>query len=145
MRTRRAFPSNGGAVTSQRPVRNAAARGRAGCAPSRARGPERAQPSALVRASPAALLRLVPPGVAESRSPCDVDSEARPEARGCPPGSPPRPARAAPTVRALGGTMLESIRVTGECGAGPAPGLERRPGSALRVGRVVASTAPRPR
>ncbi|XP_039718690.1 putative tyrosine carboxypeptidase MATCAP2 isoform X2 [Pteropus medius] len=112
MRTRRAFPSNGGAVTSQRPVRNAAARGRAGCAPASTRGPEQAQPSALVCASPAALLRLVPPRVAESRPPCDLDSEARPEARGCPPGSPPCPARAVPTVRGLGWTMLESIRVT---------------------------------
>ncbi|XP_015445033.2 uncharacterized protein KIAA0895 homolog isoform X2 [Pteropus alecto] len=112
MRTRRAFPSNGGAVTSQRPVRNAAARGRAGAAPASTRGPEQAQPSALVCASPAALLRLVLPRVADSRPLCDLDSEARPEARGCPPGSPPCPARAVPTVRGLGWTMLESIRVT---------------------------------
>ncbi|XP_039718694.1 putative tyrosine carboxypeptidase MATCAP2 isoform X5 [Pteropus medius] len=131
MRTRRAFPSNGGAVTSQRPVRNAAARGRAGCAPASTRGPEQAQPSALVCASPAALLRLVPPRVAESRPPCDLDSEARPEARGCPPGSPPCPARAVPTVRGLGWTMLESIRVTGDAGrlCSTKPFLNACPGS----------------
>ncbi|XP_023387800.1 uncharacterized protein KIAA0895 homolog isoform X5 [Pteropus vampyrus] len=131
MRTRRAFPSNGGAVTSQRPVRNAAARGRAGCAPASTRGPEQAQPSALVCASLAALLRLVPPRVAESRPPCDLDSEARPEARGCPPGSPPCPARAVPTVRGLGWTMLESIRVTGDAGrlCSTKPFLNACPGS----------------
>ncbi|XP_024902671.1 uncharacterized protein KIAA0895 homolog isoform X5 [Pteropus alecto] len=131
MRTRRAFPSNGGAVTSQRPVRNAAARGRAGAAPASTRGPEQAQPSALVCASPAALLRLVLPRVADSRPLCDLDSEARPEARGCPPGSPPCPARAVPTVRGLGWTMLESIRVTGDAGrlCSTKPFLNTCPGS----------------
>ncbi|XP_015445035.2 uncharacterized protein KIAA0895 homolog isoform X4 [Pteropus alecto] len=138
MRTRRAFPSNGGAVTSQRPVRNAAARGRAGAAPASTRGPEQAQPSALVCASPAALLRLVLPRVADSRPLCDLDSEARPEARGCPPGSPPCPARAVPTVRGLGWTMLESIRVTGNSIVLP-------PKPKNKVKRCHFSTLPKPK
>lgn len=117
MRTRRAFPSNGGAATSRRRVLNTTAGVRTVglrvylSVPAGWR--ERcSQPSVCI--SPSVLLRLNLPQVADrnlSPRPCLWGPGQRLETA--------RPARA----RGLDGTMLESIRVTGEYLEGPAHGL----------------------
>lgn len=135
------FPSNGGAVTSRRRVLSAAAHRRAvRCTFQRLPVGGGAPLSAVSAGLRPSLPTLSCPRSPRATSRRDPSFEAQARGRGDPAG--PRPPR--PWSPPPGGTMLESIRVTGECRGTLAPGLAGRQCAPGRLRRMWGGSASRP-